>query len=372
MKVIEQTLGGEQCTVVLYDGGESPSGAHILGAGGGGDAPGGSAPGGGRRKTVIICDRRLRDTVGAVPKDGVTVCFLPGDESKKRWSSVAKILRILVAKRIERDDVVIGIGGGVLCDMVAFAASIYRRGVTHYLVPSTLLAMVDAAFGGKTGINFAGYKNMVGSYRAAKNLLVYPAFLQTLPQRELLNGLAEAIKAGMLGDARLLELLTQNQHKICLERDAAMLAQVIERSLRVKADIVCNDYRESGQRAYLNLGHTFAHALEAVRGLGRAGRDRVGHGEAVAWGLGQAMRLGMHLGVTDKQYAAEIITLLQAYGYQLTLGGVRAERLIDAMRNDKKVVDGQIRFVLQRRQGATEIIAVDEDTVAQILSGHST
>ena len=229
------------------------------------------------------------------------------------------------------------------------------------LMPSTLLAMVDAAVGGKTSINFGGYKNMVGTFYPAREVRLDAELLFTLPQREYLSGLGEVIKSAMLGDPELLTSLEQNVD-LMEKRNDELLSDTVWRCVMVKGRIVERDLRESSGRVHLNLGHTFAHALESVSGLGVWT-----HGEAVAWGLAQAMELGLRSGVTNERYAARIVAILRAYGYSLEREPRLADALLDAMWRDKKVRAGRLRFVLQQDVAKTRLVEVDEALVHRML-----
>jgi 3-dehydroquinate synthase len=236
------------------------------------------------------------------------------------------------------------------------------RGCRLTLMPTTLLAMVDAALGGKTAVNLAGAKNLVGTFYPAEELVIWVPALATLPPRELRCGLAEAIKTALLGDPALLELLRARRADL-LRADPKPLGEAVRRCLAVKGRIVENDLRETGRRAILNLGHTFAHALESATGF-----RRYRHGEAVAWGLGRALDLGVALGVTDRALAAELKALLEAYGFELgNPSGVAARDLLAAMRADKKRREGSLRVVLLRAVGQPEVRAAAEEPVLAAL-----
>ncbi len=237
-------------------------------------------------------------------------------------------------------------GGGVVCDLTAFAASLYMRGCRLTLMPTTLLAMVDAALGGKTAVNLGSAKNLVGTFYPAEELVIWIPALATLPQVELRCGLAEAIKTALLGDPELLALLRARRTDL-LRGDPAALEETVYRCLAVKGRIVENDLRETGERAALNLGHTFAHALESATGF-----RRFRHGEAVAWGLGKALELGAALGVTERALAGRITALLEGYGFSLkNPPGLAPGTLLAAMRADKKRRAGGLRVVLLRAVG---------------------
>jgi 3-dehydroquinate synthase len=302
-------------------------------------------------------------------------CVLPGGEEAKRWESVLGIASRAVDAGLGRDGWFLAVGGGAVCDVTAFAASVYMRGAMLHLVPTTLLAMVDASLGGKTGVDFAGLKNMLGSFYPAHRVDLPLDALCSLPEGEYRSGLGEVLKTALLGDAELYRLLAVRSEAV-LSRDRATMADVVARCLGVKAAIVARDPRESGDRAFLNLGHTFAHALESVAGLGT-----IRHGEAVAWGLGRAMELGARLALTPPRYRDEVMDLLSRYGFatggaaQLLAGRPEAQahaadRLLEVMRGDKKKRSGRIRFVLQRAHADTVVSSeVPEHALRAVLEG---
>jgi 3-dehydroquinate synthase len=282
-------------------------------------------------------------------------------EEAKSWSSVERILQGGLDHGLDRAGTFVGVGGGVVGDVAAFAASIYMRGVRVVLFPTTLLAMVDAAVGGKTGINFGGYKNMVGSFLPAAEVHIGLEALASLPEREYHSGLAEVIKTAALGDEELFALLEKEQRRV-MGRDTAIMGDAVRRCVLVKTRIVEQDLTESGMRAFLNLGHTFAHALESVSGLGV-----ITHGEAVAWGMGRAVALGRRLGRTDPSYADRMLDLLHTYGFRTQLEGLGVEELLSAMGKDKKTSAGALRFVMQRRLGDNHVESVPPEDVAAVL-----
>lgn len=287
---------------------------------------------------------------------------LPSGESGKTFSNVELILKTAFSLGFARDSCFVGLGGGVVTDIAAFASSLFMRGNRLVLIPTTLLAMVDAAFGGKTGINYYGYKNMVGSFYPAEQLRVYPGFLRDLPHREYLSGLAEVIKSAMLDDAELFAFL-EEQHTSIMNREPGALEHIIWKSLMVKGRVVLADLREGGLRAQLNLGHTFAHALEAVSGFGLWS-----HGEAVAWGLLRALELGRVLEITPDSYISRVEALLRTYSYRLDSSGCAPEQLINAMKNDKKKKSGKVGFILQRNLCETLQRPVEDATVLEVLN----
>jgi 3-dehydroquinate synthase len=229
------------------------------------------------------------------------------------------------------------------------------------LVPTTLLAMVDAAFGGKTGVDFAGYKNMVGTFYPASRVTVATEFLSTLNEREFFSGLAEAIKTAMIGDSELLSLL-ENRREDVVSRQPAVLSEIVRRCLVVKGSVVTGDFREKGMRAVLNLGHTFGHSLESCTGF-----TGWTHGEAVAWGIAMSVAAGLELGLTERNYAERIMGLLRAYGYRLDTD-VSVSELIAAMGKDKKMRQGRIRLVIPRSPAEVKVVEAEDTLLEKVLS----
>jgi 3-dehydroquinate synthase len=285
----------------------------------------------------------------------------PG-ETTKNWESVEGIIKKAIKIGAARDSLFVGVGGGVVCDMVAFAGSVFMRGAEVILIPTTLLAMSDAALGGKTGIDFLGYKNMIGTFFPAKEVRICMDLIDTLPYREYMNGLGEIIKHGLLRDREILKIL-KNQHKLVKARDKAVLSELVDRSIKVKAWYVEQDAVESGIRAHLNLGHTFGHALESVSGF-----TAVSHGEAVVWGIIKALKTGIQMGLTDPSWLSEVLSITEKYSYNLDLPpGINSMDLIEAFKKDKKKRDGSVHFVLQKGQGDTFLSTVDDELLLDIL-----
>ncbi|MFP4374301.1 MAG: 3-dehydroquinate synthase family protein [Spirochaetaceae bacterium] len=286
---------------------------------------------------------------------------LPAGEHAKEWSSVELIIDEALKRELGRDAVFVGVGGGVVTDVTAFAASVYLRGVELELLPTTLLAMVDAAFGGKTGVNYGGYKNMVGTFYPASSLRIYIECLNSLSEREFMSGLAEVIKAALLGDEELLSFLHDERERV-LARIPEAMEYIVDRAIGVKAHVVEQDLLETGVRAILNLGHTFAHALESVAGFGRWS-----HGAAVAWGIARALETGERLGLTPGEYADSVRSLIESYGYDTGATGEDVDALLSAMRRDKKRRGGRLNLVLQEGIGWTNVQEAPEALVREVL-----
>jgi 3-dehydroquinate synthase len=310
---------------------------------------------------VLVFDRNT----ALIPLSaGNTRVILKPGESSKSWSGASRILSKALEAGLGRDGLIVGIGGGMICDLAAFAASLYMRGCRLHLVPTSLLAMADAAFGGKTAINYGGYKNMAGTFYPAEQILVDVSLLKSLPEREFRSGLGEVIKTALLGDPELLGLLTGKKARI-LDRDPELMEETVRRCIAVKAGIVEADLRESGTRAFLNLGHTYGHALEAVTGY-----KRYSHGQAVAWGLMQAAIVSEHLGLAESTYTELVRDLVHMYGFDLDVKS-KPESIVQAMLVDKKKRRGKLRLVLQRGIGDTVVREVDPRLITETLARSS-
>lgn len=309
-----------------------------------------------------VCDEH---TARLLADHGVPRHVWPAGEAHKDWPQIDTLLRKALSLGLARDSTIAGIGGGVVTDMAAFAASLYMRGCKLVLVPTTLLAMVDAALGGKTGIDYGGFKNLVGTFYPAHELRIWPGVLASLTDRDFRSGLGEVLKHAFLVDAHLLELLETRRDAV-LARDPAVLEELVFRAVMVKVGVVERDLRETGERAFLNLGHTFGHALEAVVGFDGSWT----HGEAVCWGMGRALDLGVALGRTDPAWRDRAVALMQAYGFPMAAPGVSGPAVLAAMKNDKKKKAGLVRFVLQEAQGKTFQQTVDDsDVLASLARG---
>ncbi len=293
-------------------------------------------------------------------KDFLTV--LPAGEAYKDIEHVLEIVRTALEHNFDRGCLFVAIGGGVICDMTGFAASLFKRGVAVAFVPTTLLAMVDASVGGKTGCDFDGYKNMIGAFYPAKTLYIWPSFVQSLPAKEYKSGLAEAIKTALLFLPETTELLLQNEALIN-SRDSKSIEQLIVACVKAKASVVHRDLREKGERAFLNLGHTFGHALESVMGLGK-----ITHGEAVAWGIARAADLSLSLALCSETFCQKTKDLLQRYQYDTEAKALLAQDLLTAMKKDKKnKASGQLRVIIQTDIAQNKIIDVTDEQVMQVL-----
>jgi 3-dehydroquinate synthase len=291
--------------------------------------------------------------------------ILPDGESHKTLANVVRLLDVLVANRYPRDCTVLALGGGVVGDTAGFAAACYQRGVAFAQVPTTLLAQVDSSVGGKTGVNHPGGKNLIGAFHQPCAVIADTSTLKTLPPRELRAGLAEVIKYGLICDAAFFGWLEAHMDRL-LAGDPEALAHVIHRSCEIKAEIVRRDEREEGDRALLNLGHTFGHAVEAATGY-----TRWLHGEAVGAGLLMATAMSQECGFVSAQDLRRLRRLLELTGLPTRVDGVSPETALDHMRIDKKVKAGRMRLVLLRGIGDSFVTAdYSEPALMRTLDAH--
>lgn len=290
---------------------------------------------------------------------------LPAGERHKTLQGFAACLRALAELGATRDACVVALGGGVVGDVAGFAAACWMRGIDLVQVPTTLLAMVDSSVGGKTAVDMPEGKNLVGAFHAPRAVIADLDLLATLPDRELRAGLAEVVKYGAIFDVRFLDWIERNAHAL-LARDAEALAGAVERACGYKAEVVLRDPFEHGERALLNFGHTFAHAIEAEQGYA----DGLVHGEAVAVGMVLAARLSVRLGRLDAADATRLETLLARLGLPVELpAGLDADALVARMRLDKKAQATGLRFVLLDALGAARVVGgVDEALVREVLA----
>lgn len=308
--------------------------------------------------SLFVCDE---NTAYLIPSEYMDrTIILPPGETEKHWGSIDKILTKAVELELGRDALFVGVGGGVICDMTAFSASVFMRGCNVILVPTTLLAMCDAALGGKSGVDYKDYKNLVGAFYPAKALRIGVDTLKTLSEREFLSGLGEVFKTAMIGDVDLLDYLANNKEAI-LSLDPDALEIIINSCIKVKGAMVEKDLYERSIRAHLNLGHTFGHALETVTGF----KD-FSHGEGVVWGIGKAMEASLKLEIIDTDYADRVLKLLNSYGYRMS-ADADADALIAAMKHDKKKKGGIVKFILQTAPGKTLIREIPEQVLQDLL-----
>jgi 3-dehydroquinate synthase len=313
----------------------------------------------GNRKCGIVTDENvahyhlatLEQSLAGAGLKFASVAPLPAGEATKCFGQLQPLCERLLEMGLERGDLVIAFGGGVIGDLAGFASSILRRGVRFVQIPTSLLAQVDSSVGGKTGINTPQGKNLIGTFHQPSLVLADTDVLSTLPAREMRAGYAEVAKYGLLGDAAFFGWLESNWRGV-FGNDVAALTRAIETSVRAKADVVVRDEHEQGDRALLNLGHTFGHALEAWTGYS----DRLLHGEGVAIGMCLAFRFSEALGLCPSGTAARVSSHVAAVGLPTRIGDIRGGRadaaeLLRLMGQDKKVRQGRLTFILARGIG---------------------
>ncbi len=329
-----------------------------------------------RRQVAIITDDtvaalHLMELAAGFEAQGIaiTAMTIPAGEASKSWLQLSRAVEWLLEQKVERRDVVIAFGGGVVGDLVGFAAAILRRGVRFVQIPTSLLAQVDSSVGGKTGINAAVGKNLIGAFHQPSLVLADIDVLNSLPRRDFLSGYGEVVKYGLLGDAAFFDWLEANG--AAMAAGAPELRQhAVRRSVAMKAGIVARDETEEGERALLNLGHTFCHALEMATGYS----DRLLHGEGVAIGCALAFELSQRLGLCAQEAPSRVRAHLKAMGMKADLADIPgdlpgAAGLLEMMAQDKKVVDGKLRFILARAIGEAFVAQdVPGDVVERLLA----
>ncbi|MCX7559939.1 3-dehydroquinate synthase [Sulfitobacter sp. F26204] len=328
-----------------------------------------------RPRVTVITDesvaalhlKALRD---GLARAGITMqsLSLPPGEATKSWSQVEHCVDWLLDQQVERGDVVVAFGGGVIGDLVGFAAAILRRGVRFVQIPTSLLAQVDSSVGGKTGINARQGKNLIGAFHQPSLVLADVSVLGTLTPRDFLAGYGEVVKYGLLGDSAFFDWL-EVQGGALVAGDMATRIAAVRRSVEMKAEIVMRDETEQGDRALLNLGHTFGHALETATGYS----DRLLHGEGVAIGCALAFELSARLGLCSQEDPSRVRAHLKAMGMKTDVADIAgdlpaAQGLLDLMGQDKKVVAGQLNFILARGIGQAFVTDdVPRDVVLTLL-----
>ena len=344
-ETVHVNLPGRDYDVVIGTGLLAEAGAHI-------------APLLKRSRVVVISDETVAALHLSPLQEGLhshgidsAAMTLPAGEATKSWPHLMTCIDWLLDQKVERGDIVVALGGGVIGDLVGFAAAILRRGVRFVQMPTSLLAQVDSSVGGKTGINARHGKNLIGAFHQPSLVLADVDVLGTLNARDFLAGYGEVVKYGLLGDAAFFEWL-EGQGPALAAGDVPARIEAVRRSVQMKADIVARDETEQGERALLNLGHTFCHALEAATGYS----DRLYHGEGVAVGCALAFALSARLGLCSQEEPSRVRAHLRAMGMKTDLADIDGDlpgpqALLELMGQDKKVVNGQLRFVLARGIG---------------------
>lgn len=314
---------------------------------------------------VIVAPLYAERVTAAFPGRQVVDVRLPDGEQHKTLQNISRLLDTLVVNRFARDACVLALGGGVVGDMAGFAAACYQRGIAFVQLPTTLLAQVDSSVGGKTGVNHPGGKNLIGAFHQPDAVLIDTDTLSTLPDRELRAGIAEVIKYGIIADAAFFAWLEANMQQL-LAREPAALSEAIRVSCATKAAIVARDEREQGDRALLNFGHTFGHAIEAATEY-----KTWLHGEAVAAGMATAATAARHSGWLSATDSRRIHALLERAGLPVRAPDVPRDRATGLMKIDKKVQAGRVRLVLPRKIGHCVVTAdFDAGAVDAAMAEH--
>ncbi len=309
------------------------------------------------RQVVIITDAAILRLHRELTQDYPVIEIGSGEEHKT-LQTAEQIYHQLVSLGADRSTFVVGIGGGIVCDVTGFAASTYMRGLRFGFVPTTLLSQVDASVGGKNGVNLGGFKNMVGTFVQPEFVLCDPRVLQTLPRTELVQGFAEIVKAGAIRDAALFDYL--EQHAVAaLNGDEQALEHIILQSVRMKAGVVERDEHEQGERRVLNFGHTFGHAIEKL--------TKRPHGEAVSIGMAMAARISVRLGMLDAGDALRLNSLLQALSLPVETC-LPVSALFEALKKDKKKEGDALHLVLLRALGHADVQSVPVSEVETLMS----
>lgn len=306
---------------------------------------------------VIITDSNVRKHYGALCDAFPTIEIAPG-EPNKTLSAIGYITSELVRLEADRKTFILGVGGGIVCDVAGFAASVFMRGLPFGFVSTTLLSQVDASVGGKNGVNYEGYKNMLGVFAQPQLVICDPQSLATLPQRDFVAGFAEIVKAAMIADASLFEYIEQNAEK-ALQKDRQTIEHIVYEAVKIKADIVAVDEREQGERRKLNLGHTFAHAIEKNAALM--------HGEAVSVGLCKAVHLAVMLRLMSADEQKRVENILRRLSLP-TSAAIPNAALCAAMRKDKKKNGDAIHVVLPAGIGRCEVREMAFETLSCLMS----
>jgi 3-dehydroquinate synthase len=281
----------------------------------------------------------------------LTVLFFPGGEPNKRLAALEQLAEQMSEHGADRKSLVIGFGGGIVTDVSGFLAAVFMRGVPVLQIPTTLLAQVDAATGGKTGVNLRSGKNLIGSFHQPVAVLIDPDVLSTLPEREYRAGLFEVIKCGVIRDRALFELFFERADEI-LSLQPELVEQLIAGAVRIKAEVVSADEKEGDLRRILNFGHTVGHALEAETEY-----RRFLHGEAVAWGMAAATELAAILGMLARTEASRIQDVIFRFGPLPSAGGLDTDRLLERLGKDKKTLGGRVHLVLPTSIGQVKIVS---------------
>lgn len=324
-------------------------------------------------KVLIITSKNIYDTYGDDLMSAFSVLgiepilhFIPQGEKYKNASELQKVYDILVEQKFPRDSAILAFGGGVIGDLAGYAAATYMRGIPFIQVPTTLLSQVDSSVGGKTAINHAKGKNLIGAFYQPKAVIIDTKVLATLPEREIRTGLAEIIKYGIIDDPELFSYLEQNVENLQLfsENKKSIWKHIIEKSCSIKSKVVSVDEKESGLRAILNFGHTAGHAFESLTNY-----ERYNHGEAIAIGMVVASEMAHKRGMIDSETFVKIESLIRSLGLDTTFSKLETQQIIDKIKLDKKVQKGKVRFVLPKKLGFVDIFNdIKEDELVSAIN----
>lgn len=305
----------------------------------------------GGKRVAVITDSTVFRIHGDQFPEGQAAVLCSGELSKNVETAL-EVYEFFLSQELDRSSCIVGIGGGVVCDIAGFCASTYLRGIPFGFVPTTFLAQVDASIGGKNGVNLKSYKNLIGTFNQPRFVLCDFRLLKTLPEKEVRNGLAEVIKHALIGNSSLFFQLEENHEKI-MSLDEDILEEIVNTSLQVKIGVVSQDEKENGYRRILNFGHTIGHGVEKTLGLS--------HGESVSIGMVMEASLSAIKGRLDPKIVDQIKGILQKFGLPVT-AALNKDAMIDALRKDKKRQDGAIHCVLLDGIGSaqTDTIAIDE------------
>ncbi len=319
-------------------------------------------------KVAVVTNPKIEKLYGSRVKKSLQksgyrplVLQIPAGERYKTLKQIGRVYDGLIENRFERKDLVIALGGGVIGDMAGFAAATFLRGIPFVQCPTSVVAQVDASIGGKTGVDHARGKNLIGAFHQPRFVSTDPAVLGTLPKREYISGLAEVVKYGVIADETFFQYLEQNSREIRALK-IEKVSDCIERSSAIKAAIVQSDERESGLRKILNYGHTIGHAVETLTGY-----RSVRHGEGVAMGMIAASRLAVEMGVLHPHDVDRQTALLKDFGLPVKLPDLDPADILNVMAGDKKVMGGEIYFVLPKKIGSVEMMKVDKKVLRRFL-----
>ncbi len=315
---------------------------------------------------ILVTDSNVynlyKDEVDGLLNGRENIYIIPSGETNKNIEELSKIYKFLIGKNMDRKGKIFCLGGGVVGDLAGFAAATYKRGVEYIQIPTTLLSQVDSSIGGKTGIDFMGYKNIIGSFYFPLITLIDTSFIHTLPEREITCGLGEIIKYGLIEDYDFFKHIKKNIKKI-YNRDMRVLPGIIEKSMDIKSSIVEEDKLDSGLRQKLNFGHTFGHSIESFFEY-----QKYNHGEAVILGMLYESNIAYQKTLIDKEYYDEILEVLRPLVEQITFNNDEIKILLDYMKNDKKNKEGKISFVLPVGKGKVDLFYdVDEELIIKSI-----